>query len=43
VVTCTWVTADAGIGAAMFELTERMRPVFDIHMVDFGSVEAVAG
>jgi hypothetical protein len=43
VVTCTWVTADVGIGAAMFELTERMRAVFDIHMVDFGSVELLAG
>lgn len=26
----------------MLELTERMCPVFDIHMVDFGSVERVA-
>lgn len=39
VVTGTWVTADVGIGAATFELTERMRPVFNIQMVDFGSVE----
>jgi hypothetical protein len=43
VVTCTWVTDDVGIGAAMFELTERMRPLFDIRMVDFGSVEPVEG
>lgn len=43
VVTCTWVTDDVGIGAAMFELTERMRPVFDIQMVDFHSVAPVAG
>lgn len=41
VVTCVWETADVGIGAAMFELTERMRPVFDIRMADFGSVEQV--
>src|SRR4051794_21790235 len=43
VVTCTWATDDVGIGAAMFELTERMRPALDMQLVDFGSVELVAG
>ena len=34
VVTCTCASADVGTGAAMVEPTERMRPLFDIQMVD---------
>jgi hypothetical protein len=43
VVTCTWETGpDVGVGAAMYELCERLLPLIEVRMLDFGSIERLA-